>query len=266
VTVAQEAAIRAVIVDDEPLARRGIRLRLDEEPGFEVVAEYPSGTAASREIGRVDPDVVFLDVEMPGMNGFEMLERIGSTRAAVVFLTAHEEYALSAFAVKALDYLLKPPSEERMERAIRRIREHVEGDRAATLGRRVRAIVDDGTAWSGGLLPRATHDVLRVKHRNRVLLLRSDRVDWIEAAGNYVELHIGTESHLLRETMNKLESRLDPKLFLRIHRRLIVNVERIRQLEGVSHGEYVVVLKDGTRLGSSRGYRDGVQRLLETGV
>jgi two-component system LytT family response regulator len=258
VTVAQEAAIRAVIVDDEPLARRGIRLRLDEEPGFEVVAEYPSGTAASREIGRVDPDVVFLDVEMPGMNGFEMLERIGSTRAAVVFLTAHEEYALSAFAVKALDYLLKPPSEERMERAIRRIREHVEGDRAATLGRRVRAIVDDGTAWSGGLLPRATHDVLRVKHRNRVLLLRSDRVDWIEAAGNYVRLHVGTTAHLAKYSLNELEARLAPHGFVRIHRGTLVNGDRIVELQPHFHGDYVAVLTDRTVLRVGRRYRESL--------
>jgi two-component system LytT family response regulator len=187
-----------------------------------------------------------------------MLERIGSTRAAVVFLTAHEEYALSAFAVKALDYLLKPPSEERMERAIRRIREHVEGDRAATLGRRVRAIVDDGTAWSGGLLPRATHDVLRVKHRNRVLLLRSDRVDWIEAAGNYVRLHVGTTAHLAKYSLNELEARLAPHGFVRIHRGTLVNGDRIVELQPHFHGDYVAVLTDRTVLRVGRRYRESL--------
>lgn len=259
-TVAQDVAIRAVIIDDEPLARRGIRLRLAEEPGFEVVAEFSSGSAASREIGRVDPDVVFLDVEMPGMNGFEMLERGGCSRAAVVFLTAHEEYALNAFAVNALDYLLKPASDERFGRAIRRIREHVEAQRAATLGRRVRAVVDDAAVSRGGPHPRPRPgpDVLRVKHKGRVLLVRSARVDWIEAAGNYVRLHVGAASHLAKYSLNQLEARLAPYGFVRLHRGALVNGDRIVELQPHFHGDYVAVLTDRTVLRVGRRYRESL--------
>lgn len=254
----QGAPIRAVIVDDEPLARRGIRLRLADEPGFEVVAEYPSGVAASREIGRVDPDVVFLDVHMPEMDGFELLECIGQSRAAVVFLTAYEDHALRAFAFRALDYLLKPPSDERMDSAIRRIREHVEAGRAAALGRRVRAMVsgDDGETEPDPPPQPATPDVLHVRQQGRVLLLKPAKVDWVEAAGNYVRLHVGQKSHLAKYSIRELEARLAVHGFVRIHRQTLVNADRIVELQPHFHGDYVALLADRTALRVGRRYRD----------
>jgi two-component system, LytTR family, response regulator len=255
--------IRALVVDDEPLARERLSSLLAGEEDIELIGECTDGQSAVERIDAEKPDLVFLDVQMPGLDGFDVIEAVDKgSLPLVVFVTAYDEYAVRAFEVHALDYVLKPFDRERFGKALDRVREELgrgarnggelEGKLAALLGeledrrRRLERIV--------------------VKSGGRVFFLRSEDVDWIEAAGNYVELHVGSESHLLRETMSKLESRLDPKLFVRIHRRTIVNVERIRQLEGVTHGEYVVVLKDGTRLGSSRGYRDAVQKMLETGV
>jgi two-component system LytT family response regulator len=252
------APIRAVIVDDEPLARRGIRLRLEEEPGFEVVGEYPSGAAASRDIVRIDPDVVFLDVQMPEMDGFEMLEKIGETRAAVVFLTAHEDHALRAFAVHALDYLLKPPSDERLDRAILRIREHVDGGRAARLGRQVRDMVSGGVPETGARPSTGQPDVLHVRQHGRVLLLRPARIDWIEAAGNYVRLHSGSKTYLANYSIRELETRLAGHGFVRIHRSTLVNSDRIVELQPHFHGDYVAVLSDRTVLRVGRLYRESL--------
>jgi two-component system LytT family response regulator len=255
--------LRVLIVDDEPLARERLRDLLAREEDVEIIGECIDGRSAIEAIDADRPDLVFLDVQMPELDGFDVLETIDDdAMPTVIFVTAYDEYAVRAFEVNALDYVLKPFDRERFKAALDRGRQEVQRTAAngAKLDRRVEKLLEELEDRRKRL------DRIVVKSGGRVFFLRTGDVDWIEAAGNYVELHIGTESHLLRETMNKLESRLDPKLFLRIHRRLIVNVERIRQLEGVSHGEYVVVLKDGTRLGSSRGYRDGVQRLLETGV
>ncbi len=256
-------ALRVLIVDDEPLARERLRDLLAREEDVEIVGECADGKAAIETIDAERPDLVFLDVQMPELDGFDVLEAIEpGAMPTVIFVTAYDEYAVRAFEVNALDYVLKPFDKERFKAALDRARQ--DSGRTAVNGseldRRVEKLLEELEDRRKRL------ERIVVKSGGRVFFLRTEDVDWIEAAGNYVELHVGSESHLLRETMNKLESRLDPTLFLRIHRRLIVNVERIRQLEGVSHGEYVVVLKDGTRLGSSRGYREGVQKLLETGV
>jgi len=255
--------MRVLVVDDEPLARERLRSLLEKETDVELVGECGDGRAAVETIDAVKPDLVFLDVQMPELDGFDVLEAIEpDVRPHVVFVTAYDEYAVRAFEVHALDYVLKPFDRDRFRAALERARAEVARGEAAAenLEGRLAALLEELEDRRKRL------ERIVVKSGGRVFFLRTEDVDWIEAAGNYVELHVGNDSHLLRETMNKLETRLDPKLFLRIHRRTIVNVERIRQLEGVTHGEYVVVLKDGTRLGSSRGYRESVQRLLETGA
>lgn len=255
--------MRVLVVDDEPLARERLRSLLEKEDDVELIGECGDGRSAVETIDAERPDLVFLDVQMPELDGFDVLEALDpESRPHIVFVTAYDEYAVRAFDVHALDYVLKPFDRDRFRSALGRARAELARGKAAAenLEGRLAALLEELEDRRKRL------ERIVVKSGGRVFFLRTEDVDWIEAAGNYVELHVGSESHLLRETMNKLARRLDPKLFLRIHRRTIVNVERIRQLEGVTHGEYVVVLKDGTRLGSSRGYREGVQRLLETGA
>ncbi|MEZ5066205.1 MAG: LytTR family DNA-binding domain-containing protein [bacterium] len=252
--------LRVLIVDDEPLARDRIRNLLEKETEVSILGECANGREAVERIEADTPDLVFLDVQMPDLDGFGVLEALeAENRPVVVFVTAFDEYAVRAFEVHALDYVLKPFDRDRFRLALERGRAEVarrSGD-GRDVDRRLVALLEE-------IEDRRTRlDRIVVKSGGRVFFLRADEIDWIEAAGNYVELHVGRESHLLRETMSRLERRLDPDRFLRIHRRIIVSLDRIKQLEGVSHGEYVVILKDGTRLGSSRGYRDGLQKLLE---
>jgi two-component system LytT family response regulator len=253
-------AIRALIVDDEPLARERVRSLLEKEVDVTIVGECANGREAIEAIERDAPDLVFLDVQMPELDGFGVLENLDETRRLpfVIFVTAYDEYAVRAFDVHALDYVLKPFDRERFRDALERARREIAraAGNGGGLDKKLLALLAELQDRKRRL------ERIVIRSGGRVSFLRTDEVDWIEAAGNYVELHVGKDSHLLRETMNKLESRLDPKRFLRIHRRLIVNVERIKQLEGVTHGEYLVVLKDGTRLSSSRGYREGLQKLL----
>ena len=207
-----------------------------------------------------EPDLVFLDVQMPQMNGFEVIEAVGGERMPlVIFVTAYDQHALRAFQVRALDYLLKPFDRERFTDSLQRARKQIERDESGDLGRRLLALVND-------IKPEAPKlDRLIVKSGGRVFFLRTGDLDWIEAAGNYVRLHLGEESHLFRETMNRMESRLDPKRFVRIHRSRIVNTERIKELQPWFNGEYVVVLRNGARLPLSRGYRDKLQEQLGKG-
>jgi two-component system LytT family response regulator len=253
------STIRALIVDDEPLARERVRNLLAKETDIKIVGECANGTEAVETIDRERPDLVFLDVQMPELDGFGVLENVEPENLPfVIFITAYDEYAVRAFDVHALDYVLKPFDRERFRDALDRARREIARGTAAegALDRKLLTLLAELQDRKQSL------DRLVIKSGGRVFFLRTEEVDWIEAAGNYVELHVAKDSHLLRETMSKLETRLDSGKFLRIHRRIIVNVERIKQLEGVTHGEYVVVLKDGTRLSSSRGYREGLHRLL----
>jgi two-component system, LytTR family, response regulator len=249
--------IRTLVVDDEPIARERILSLLQQESDVEVIGQCADGVQAVSAIQQQSPDLVFLDVQMPGCDGFGVIQNIGADRMpTVVFVTAYDEYALKAFEVHALDYLLKPFGKDRFQETLKHARESLERRRAGDLGRRLLALVHD-------LKPEQQRlDRLVVKSGGRVFFLRTDEIDWIEAAGNYVRLHLGEESHLFRETMNGMEGRLDTRRFVRIHRSRIVNTERIKELQPWFNGEYVVILRNGTRLTLSRGYREKLQEQL----
>ena len=245
---------RVLIVDDEPLARERIRTLLQEEPGFELVGEASDGTTGAESILALQPDLVFLDVQMPGADGFDVIDAIGADKMPfVVFVTAYDRYALRAFDVHALDYLLKPFDRERFREALGRAQAQMDRNNGGDIERRLAAIVQD-------LKPaKARTDRFVVKSGGRIFFVRTAEIDWIEAAGNYVKLHVGNDSHLIRETMNAVEAKLSPETFVRIHRCHIVNIEQVRELQPWFNGEYVVFLKNGTRLTLSRGYRERLQ-------
>ncbi|MGE0443920.1 MAG: LytR/AlgR family response regulator transcription factor [Vicinamibacterales bacterium] len=249
--------IRTLVVDDEPMARERVLALLRQEQDVEVIGECGDGSEAVSAIQQQSPDLVFLDVQMPGCTGFDVIQNVGADRMpTVVFVTAYDEYALKAFEVHALDYLLKPFGKDRFQETLRHAREALDHRRAGELGRRLLALVHD-------VKPEPQRqDRLIVKSGGRVFFLRTEEIDWIEAAGNYVRLHLGEESHLFRETMNNMEAKLDQRRFARIHRSRIVNVERIRELQPWFNGEYVVILRDGTRLTLSRNYRERLQEHL----
>jgi two-component system, LytTR family, response regulator len=247
---------RILIADDEPLARERLRTLLAGEPWAQIVAECQNGAEAIEAIPRLNPDLVFLDVQMPGATGFDVIEAIGAAKMPlVIFVTAFDKYALRAFDVHALDYLLKPFDRERFQQALARARQQIEGRVNGDLERRLLELVQD-------LRPGPRLERFVVKSGGRVFFVRADEIDWIEAAGNYVKLHVGAESHLFRETMNALEAKLDPDTFYRIHRSHIVNIERVKELQPWFNGEYVVFLRNGTRLTLSRGYREKLQERI----
>jgi len=249
--------IRTLVVDDEPLARERLRSLLAQEPEVEVVGECGDGCQAVRAIEELGPDLVFLDVEVPNLDGFHILESVGADRLpAVVFVTAYEQYALRAFDVRAVDYVLKPFGRERLQRALARARAQIAHVKSSDLSGQLAALVEGERPRKAPFLRRVV-----IKENGRLLLLRTADIDWVEASGNYVRLHLGAESHLLREKMSGLESRLDPEQFLRIHRSTIVNIERIKELQPWFHGDYLVVLHDGRQLTMSAGYREKLDTL-----
>ena len=248
---------RVLIVDDEPLARERLRSLLSSRPGMEIAGECPDGASAVTVIQKLRPDLVFLDVQMPGGSGFEVIEAIGPSRMPlVVFVTAYDRYALRAFDVHAIDYLLKPFDRERFEQALARAQQQLERRSNGELERRLLELVQDLKT------PQQRVERFVIKSGGRVFFVRADEIDWIEAAGNYAKLHVGAEAHLFRETMNTIESQLDPDLFFRIHRSHIVNIERVKELQPWFNGEYVVFLKSGARLTLSRGYREKLQERI----
>jgi len=250
--------IRTLVVDDEPMGRERVLSLLQQEDDVEVIGECSDGRQAIAAIQQHSPDLVFLDVQMPGSTGFGVIDAVGAERMPeVIFVTAYDEYALKAFEYHALDYLLKPFNRDRFQETLKHARASLERRRAGDLGRRLLALVNNIKPEAPARLER-----LIVKSGGRVFFLRTDELDWIEAAGNYVRLHLGDESHLFRETMNRMETRLDSRRFVRIHRSRIVNTERIKELQPWFNGEYVVVLRNGTRLTLSRGYRDRLQDQL----
>jgi two-component system, LytTR family, response regulator len=260
--------IRTLVVDDEPLARQNLRILLSEDPDVELVGEAGSGREAVRLIREHSPDLVFLDIQMPEMSGFDVLDRMDAAQIpAVVFVTAYDRYALRAFEVHALDYLLKPFDDGRFEKALRRAKQQIEQREVSELSQRLVALLEDRDgARPAEKTPRAQHLTrLLIKSAGRVFFLKADEIDWIGAEDYYVKLHVGPKGHLLRETMNDLEARLDPQKFMRVHRSAIVNLDRVKELHQHFNGDYVVVLHDGTELKLSRSRREHLQTLLGAG-
>ena len=258
--------IRTVIVDDEPLARRGIRARLERAGGYAIVAECGSGREAIAAIREQAPSVVFLDVQMPGIDGFGVIDQIGADQMPVViFVTAYDTHALRAFEAHAFDYLLKPIDDDRfavtLDRARRRVVEREESEvarRLAALMHDLRPALDaaDVGRQSEPGPPAPQPNRIAIRDRDRVLFVEVSDIDWIGADGDYIRIHARGKSHLVRDTMAAMEQRLDAASFVRIHRSAIVNVSRIRELRPYSSREYAVILHDGTRLRLSRRYRD----------
>jgi two-component system LytT family response regulator len=252
-----QAPIRVLVVDDEPLAREKIRDMTAGDPELRVVGECANGAEAIEAVKTLRPDLVLLDVQMPEVGGFGVLEALrGEPLPPVIFITAYDRYAVRAFEFHALDYLLKPFDRERFRSAIERAKRQIRRDDGADVGARILSLLEQ---MSGK--PRYSERLV-VKTNGRVIFLNADEVDWIEAEGNYVSIHAGKKSYLLRETIGGLESQLDPKEFVRIHRSAIVRLDRVRELQPWSHGEYHVVLGDGTRLTLSRSYRERLQAAL----
>jgi two-component system LytT family response regulator len=248
--------IRTLIVDDEPLARQRLRGLLEPDGDLEIVGECGDGKQAVSAVRQLRPDLMFLDVQMPVLDGFAVLEALpGALVPVVVFVTAHDRYALKAFEVHALDYLLKPYDRARFSAALDRAKAQVRREQTPALDQRLLELLRTMRER------RPAQERLVVKSGGRVCFVRIEDIDWIEAAGNYVRLHAGKEDHLLRESMSGIEARLDAR-FARIHRSAIVNIERIRELQPAFHGDYAVILNDGTELALSRGFREKLEESL----
>lgn len=250
--------IRTVIVDDESIARRGIRQRLIGESDVEIVAECGDGAAAIAAIPELRPDLVLLDLQMPEIGGFDVIESIGLARMpAVIFITAFDQFAVRAFDVHAIDYVLKPIDGERFALALQRARQHLLRPADQLSQSIVAALKDLDRAalrsWSRRLA---------IRSAGRVVLVEIRDIDRCEAAGNYVEVHAGSKAHVVRETMTSLEGRLDPAQFVRISRSSIVNIERVRELHPMFSGDFVAVMADGARIAGSRRFRETLDSLL----
>lgn len=249
--------IRVILVDDEPLARDLLRSMLEPEDDFEVVGEFGNGEDAVDAIEELAPDVVFLDVQMPELDGFGVVNAVGIDRMPVtVFVTAFDRYALQAFDAHALDYLLKPFDDTRLQRTLRRVRERLDRAPKETVSQRMMALLEQLDARTRYV------ERLVIRTDGRATFLPVRDIDWIEADGKQLLVHAGKEKHLLREGMAKVETQLDPAEFLRIHRSTLVRIDRIREIQPWFGGDYVVILQDGTQLTSSRGYREKLKELI----
>jgi two-component system LytT family response regulator len=247
---------RALIVDDERLSRQRLKRMLAGDPEIEVLAECRSGEEAITAVRAHAPDILFLDVEMPEVDGFAVLDSIVGPCPAIVFVTAHPHYAVRAFETPVLDYLLKPFDEGRLSRAVARAKERLQQQERADLTAQLRSALEVARNRE-----RPTERIV-VRDGDKAVFVKVSDVDWIEAESNYVRLHLGKSSHLVRETLSVLEQRLDSRQFRRIHRSTIVNVEAIRELHSWFHGEYRVLLKSGTELKLSRSYKKNLEDLL----
>jgi len=255
--MADALRMRMLIVDDEPLAREKIRDLVKLDPELEIAGECTNGLEALAAIQELRPDLLLLDVQMPEVGGFAVLEALkDEVMPLVIFVTAYDQYAVRAFEFHALDYLLKPFDRERFEAAIGRAKAHVRREQNGSLDQRILALLEQLKAETKYI------ERLVVKAGGRVFFLETKEIDWVEAEGNYVNIHTPKKSFLLRETISNLEAQLDPKHFVRIHRSSIVRIDRIQELQTWSHGEYRVILYGGTELTLSRNYRDNLQSLL----
>ena len=260
--------IKTLIVDDERLARETLRLLLENHKQFEIVGECENGREAIEMIQKENLDLVFLDIQMPEKNGFEVIEEVGAdTMPVVVFVTAYDQYALQAFEARALDYLLKPFDDERFEQALERASERIRQRQVGELSTKLVDLIGSRTdpveldtknePAEGSYLER-----IMIKERGSIFFIKVDEIDWVEAAGDYVSIHAGSKSHLLRETMSGLIKKLNPRQFVRVHRSSIVKVDSIRELKPYFHGDYIIILNNGKELKLSRRYWEHVEKVL----
>ena len=271
-TASTSRKIRVLIVDDEPLARRTLRSLLRQDPEVEISGECSDGLEAVKAIRAGAQEIVFLDVQMPGMNGFEVLEAAGMSHiSAVVFVTAYDQYAIQAFEVNAVDYLLKPFDDERFRIALGRAKDLIRRRGESAFNRRIAAVLRDL-----GVEARAEADIpgerkagylqrIAVKSAGRVIFLKVEEINWIEAAAQYVELHADAKTYLVRESIYRLESRLDPARFFRVHRSALVNLDRVREVRRDDLGGSNIVLRNGTQIRISRGRREKLEQILTSG-
>jgi two-component system LytT family response regulator len=257
--------IRTLIVDDEPAARDTIRLLLKDDPEFQLVGERADGRSALLAIRDETPELLFLDVQMPEMDGFTLLRHLNPSQLPVViFVTAYDRYALRAFEAHALDYLLKPFDDDRFRDTAERAKQQVRQARLGRASQQLRALLEETGEPSSAAIA-SPLERLVVKSGGKATVLGVAEIDWIEAEGDYVLIHVGKASHRLRDTMMHLEARLASDRFVRIHRSVIVNLDRIKELQPFFRGDQVVVLRDGTNLRLSRGYKDNLERALGPG-
>ncbi len=266
--------IRVILVDDEPLALRGLKLRLQAFPEVEIIGECANGREAVKEIKAQSPDLVFLDIQMPGLDGFGVVRAmIGGPAPLFIFVTAYDKYAIDAFEANALDYIVKPVEEERLKDALHRAREALKSKAAASreskLVEMLASLSDDDRDRIKELIndPEWTEkqrytERLSFKDGSKVVMLDSHEIEWIDAAGDYMCIHASGKTHIIRETMKALQTRLDPVRFQRIHRSAIVNIDRVKELHPHSNGEYFIILDNGAELKLSRSYKDVVARFL----
>src|SRR5689334_6270703 len=266
-SVRSSPPIRALLVDDEPLALRRLRRLLAGERDIQIVDECTEGRAAAEAIRRQTPDLVFLDIQIPELDGFQVLDSLVPEQLpVVVFVTAYDEHALRAFDAHALDYLLKPVGRDRFRESLDRARERVLERRAAgVVDARLLALHSERTATSDRTSARCLTRIA-IKADGRAFFVRTEDVDWIEAADNYVRLHVGSASHLVRESLRVLETKLDPEAFLRVHRSAMVNIDAIRELQPWFHGDHVIILRSGARLTCSRRYDERLRQMLANDV
>jgi two-component system LytT family response regulator len=261
--------LRALIVDDEPLARESLRLLLSAHGDVEIAGEAADGRAAVAAIRRRQPDLLFLDVQMPGMSGFDVLRKLGAVESmAVIFVTAYDRYAIQAFETRALDYLLKPYTDDRFEQVLARAKQHVNDRTLTTLGARVLDLVglavgrdfspgfDRG--FDPGFTPDVTRDTLLIKDGKRTVVLPVATIDWIEATDYYARVHTAGKSYLMRESLTSLAATLSPGIFVRVHRSAIVNIGQVAEVESVASGDAVAVLISGERVKVSRTFRSSL--------
>ena len=252
-----EPNLRVLIVDDEPLARQRIRELLKDHPDCEVIGECSTGTEAIEIIRQDSPDLVFLDIQMPGLDGLAVAQGAAGNNAPLfVFVTAYDEHAIEAFKLNALDYLLKPFDRDRFRLALERARKQHNSDRKERFDLRILELLENIDTRSSYL------DRIIIKNNDRVSVIRVEEIDWIEAEGNYVRIHLGKQSSIMRETLTRLSAQLDPRQFARIHRSKMVNIDRIQEMHPWAGQDWRIILRNGIELPLSRTYRDELYRLL----
>lgn len=270
----ENMTLRAIIVDDEPLARRGLVIRLSQVEDLEILGEFGNGRDAVAAVAELKPDLVFLDIQMPVMDGFEVLRAIqGPEMPMVIFVTAYDEFAINAFEAHALDYLLKPVDDQRLEEAIEKAREHRDERQAlehrarllelvAELGGVERVDLDELLSKGLAALDSGFLDVVPIKDAGKTIRVQSSTIDWVDAAGDYMCIHAEGQTHIMRGTMKKLEEVLNPRQFQRVHRSTIVNIDRVREVRSHINGEFFLILDDDVELKMSRHYKDRIKHFV----